>query len=733
MMPLHPHGTARHRTGTAGVEFPSDLREPLAHHDFGDESLYLAWALAREAGLPAAEERALTVLVVASLAGLRQGSTRLPLSGEEGVAHLDELWPALGGTAAERKLALELCAELRQARLAGKTARLDAIAGLPGERKPLILDGYALYHQRMHSYELSLAARLRTRLSADPMRTPASVSAALDDVCDRPASAGTRPIALTENQRRAVERALTARLAVITGGPGTGKTSIVAALLRALARLGLPPDSIALAAPTGKAAFRLRESITRTLAAVADPSHVDVSLVCPEAQTLHRLLGYSPATDRFRRHPGDPLAARVVIVDEASMIDLFLMERLVRAVHPDAQLVLLGDADQLPSVDAGAVLRDLVPAREPSVAVRLTESWRMSADDPAGRHVLRVAGYIQSGDAAQLLDTPGSDLKDYIHQGAAADAAHLPDLIRDHGALVRRGSAADAAQPTDLIRDDGPPVRWGSAADAAQPTDLVRDHGALVRRASVAELAFAGVELLPASARGELLQRWYREQILALPELAQRTRREFALGPGGFSDEDTRELAQLFAHNERARILCVTRGLSRAGAARINRALHDRVLADARASGDAVALRVAPAFYPGEPVLMLHNDYDRGLWNGDQGLVLRVSEPGRPGAHFMAVFAREPGFTAYPLESLRASLAHAWATTVHKSQGSELDHVALLLPDEDLPLLQRELLYTAVTRARRSVVICGDAELLRKAIGRRARRFSGLSRRLFDP
>jgi exodeoxyribonuclease V alpha subunit len=665
MTPLHPHGTARQRSGATDDGFPSDLRGPLMHHDLGDESLYLAWALAHEAGLPVAEERALTLLVLASLASLRQGSTRLPLSGEEGAAHLDELWPALGGTPRERTLALELCAELRQARLAGKSARLDPIAGFPGERRPLILDGYALYHQRMHACELSLSSLLAARLAAPAAREAGALSAVLDDVCARPASTATRAIALTASQRRAVEHALKSSLSVITGGPGTGKTSIVAALLRALARLDVPPDAIALAAPTGKAAFRLRESITRSLGTIAEPAPADLALQCPEAQTLHRLLGYSPSSDRFRRHAGDPLSARVVIVDEASMIDLFLMERLVRAVRPDAQLVLLGDADQLPSVDAGAVLRDLVPKREPSVAVRLTESWRMSPDDPAGRHVLRVAGHVQAGDPAPILD--------------------------------------------------------GHAEDAIQ------------RRANAAALTFSGVELLPASARGELMRRWYDERIQLGAELATRARREFALGPNGFGPEDTRELVELFAHSERARVLCVTRGLSRAGAARINRALHDRVLADARASGDAIALRSAPAFYPGEPVLMLHNDYDRGLWNGDQGLVLRVSEPGRPGVHFMAVFARESGFAAHPLESLRTSLQHAWATTVHKSQGSELDHVALLLPDEDLPLLQRELLYTAITRARRSVVVAGDEALLRKAIERRARRFSGLSRRLFDP
>jgi exodeoxyribonuclease V alpha subunit len=654
MIPLHPEGAARHRLGELGdgSRFPAALRDVLGELDLGDEQLYLAWALAREARLPAADERALTLLVLALLVTMRQGSTRLPTSGAEGEAHLSELFAVLGGGPAELARARTLCADLLGARLGGAAAPIDPIAGLPGERRPLLVDGYALYTGRMHACEVSLAAALSARLSSTtPPFSPEAAAAALDDVVSRPARIGGRAIVLGAGQRRALEAALARPLAVISGGPGTGKTSIVAALLRVLARLGVASEEIALAAPTGKAAFRICQAIARGLADVEDPSAHDRALRVPEAQTLHRLLGWSPSRERFLSHKNDRLAARVVIVDECSMIDLYLMERLAQAVRDDAVLVLLGDADQLPSVEAGAVFRDLSLA-----AVQLAESYRMSPSDPDGRRVLGAALGIREGRADEALE-----------------------------AITARERAAD--------------------------------------------VAFAGAERLPASERAAFLARWHAERVHALPDLDRLVARTWRLGDSGFAEEDVPALAALFDHFDRFRLLTVTRGFSPAGAARLNALIHERTLAAARASGDADLLRGAPAFYPGEPVIVQRNDYERGLWNGDQGLVLRVAEPGR-GHHFMAVFPREPGFAAFHIDALRPSLALGWAATVHKSQGSELDHVALILPDEDLPLSSRELVYTALTRARRSAVVVGDPALLRQSIARKVRRFSGLALRL---
>jgi ATP-dependent exoDNAse (exonuclease V), alpha subunit - helicase superfamily I member len=411
-------------------------------------------------------------------------------------------------------------------------------------------------------------------------------------------------------------------------------------------RLGVPASELALAAPTGKAANRLQESFQAGLAALPAPSAADRTLrsACPPAQTLHRLLGYSPATGRFRHHQNYRLAARAAIVDEGSMIDLALMDRLLRALRDDAVLVLLGDADQLPSVDAGAVFRDLG-----SLAVRLGRNFRTDRDQAGGRRISECAAAVRAGDAGRLL-----------------------------------------------------------ASLAPRPT--------------TAELAFDGVELVPGTEREAVLERWYHDRIAALPEWNQLVDREYVLGPEGFSPEDDDRLTRLHMHLARQRVLCVTRERP-TGANPVNAFLH--------------GLCAGPGneLLPGEPVLVSRNDYQRGLWNGDQGIILSVKESGHA-ARPMAVFRLSTAgpsasrWLAVSPNALAEGLSLAYALTVHKAQGSEHDRVLLLLPDVPLPLLTRELLYTALTRARHAVAICGSADVLAAGAGTSLTRFSGLAEKL---
>src|SRR5581483_3508383 len=236
-------------------------------------------------------------------------------------------------------------------------------------------------------------------------------------------------------------------------------------------------------------------------------------------------------------------------------------------------------------------------------------------------------------------------------------------------------------------------------------------------RDSPAALGFAGVERLAPGGEEAFLERWLDERVRTISANQVWRRRP----DGSFSDEDSHALAELFAHFERRRLLTATR----AAAERANRLLHERVLAAERAPATL-------PIHPGEPVVVGRNDYDRGLYNGDHGLVLRVAD-GSGAHHLAAVFAVGGQRVAFPLESIRNLLSLAYATTVHKSQGSEHDEVAVLLParaEDDSPLLTRELIYTAVTRARRSVVLLGDPELYRRAIGRKIRRFSGVAAKL---
>jgi exodeoxyribonuclease V alpha subunit len=343
------------------------------------------------------------------------------------------------------------------------------------------------------------------------------------------------------------------------------------------------------------------------------------------------------------------------------MIDLELMERLARALRPDARLVLLGDADQLPSVDAGAVFRELAPR-----AVRLTQSHRQDPRAPAGASVLAAARAVQAGDAAALAVAP-------------------------------------RARPTDLA--------WSGFELLASTT-----AGPAATRRLVA--AFA--------------DHWLRERVRAPADYGALIARVYRLEDDAevatgapFDADDTAVLLRLVRHHRSLRVLAVTRD---AGAATSAESLNQLLARKADAANGVTS--VATSLAPGTPVLMIRNDYDRGLFNGDQGVVVVAATRGEARAAPVAVFPRGAGLAAFPFEGLRGDLRVAYATTVHKAQGAELDHVALVLPERDLPLLSRELVYTALTRARHSAVVVGRVDLLALAVARPLERASGLAARL---
>jgi exodeoxyribonuclease V alpha subunit len=273
-------------------------------------------------------------------------------------------------------------------------------------------------------------------------------------------------------------------------------------------------------------------------------------------------------------------------------------------------------------------------------------------------------------------------------------------------------------------------------ADDVLPAAGAPEPGQVVPRAAPGDLGFAGVELVDAAGAAGLddfLAEWCARRVLALPGFVDLVRHTYHRGPAGFGPADVERLERLFAHGDAHRILCVTRGDERpTGAAAVNARLHDLLLA-ATAPDDEGARRAD--FLAGAPVMMLENDYERRLFNGDQGLVLWVREPGQaPGGGPLAVFRRAAGeYGVFDLGTLRGRLQRAFAVTVHKGQGSEFDHVAVIRPGERVPLLTREILYTAVTRSRRSVVIVGAPDVLRDGIRHRAERTSGLADRLAAP
>ncbi|MDQ1106397.1 exodeoxyribonuclease V subunit alpha [Nocardioides zeae] len=452
-----------------------------------------------------------------------------------------------------------------------------------------------------------------------------------------------------EEQRAAARHALTHRTTVLTGGPGTGKTTAVAGLLALLAEQaergpGGRPPRVALAAPTGKAAARLTEAVAESARrfSPADQDRVARLVQGAPATTLHRLLGARPDSSvRFRHHRGNRLPHDVVVVDEASMLSLTLTARLLEAVRPDARLLLVGDPDQLASVEAGAVLADLVAGfgEQDGPVVRLRTSHRFGAS------IGTLAAALRDGDT----DGPGD--------GAGEDAGVL-GLLRG----VRRapGSPADPSEPVGFV-DLAEPATEAALDEALRP--LVLPMARAVRAAALAGDGAAALALL---AEHRLL-------------CAHRS------GPAGVAAQNRRVEAWLAEEDP---------GVVPGGS------------------------------YAGRPLLVSRNDPGLGLANGDTGVVVRA-----PDGSFRAVFATAGASRELALSRV-GDVETMHALTIHKAQGSQAERITVLLPGPESRLLTRELLYTAVTRAQRSVCLVGSEEAIGAAVGRHVQRASGLRERL---
>ncbi|MCC6623392.1 MAG: exodeoxyribonuclease V subunit alpha [Deltaproteobacteria bacterium] len=516
---------------------------------------------------------------------------------------------------------------------------VEGAAGRLAQPTPLVLEGQRLYLHRYWDYQRRLAATLLARRE----RTFPIDRAALAASLDRLFGAAPDP-----DQRRAAELAVERGLAIISGGPGTGNTSTVVRILAALLEQE-PTLSATLVAPTGKAAARLAQSIREQRAAL--PLAPDLKERLPEdAATIHRRLDTRmDQPTRFRHDAENPLPADVVVLDEASMVDLALMTKLLEAVRPEARLILLGDKDQLASVAAGHVLGDIAQAAGPRGALASSFSLlRTSHRFVAGSGIDALARAIQAGASDEVL------------------------------ALCRTG---------------------GEGIQRLDP-----DEDALRR------LALAGwIETT-----GRVLGARAPEDALA------------ALG--------------------RFQILC---------AHRRGRWGSERLTVDVAGwLAEAGAIQRYKEWYPGRPVIVTVNDAALGLFNGDVGLTLAEPEGlGPDGAargpderalrvYFERVTPTGPGAgTGVDAAARTRALAPSqlptfdpfYATTVHKAQGSGFDEVVVVLPPEPSPVLTRELLYTAVTRARRAVTLVASEAVLVHTVKTRVERASGLGAALAAP
>lgn len=510
----------------------------------------------------------------------------------------------------------------------------------PGGFAPLVLDGAGrLYLFRYWAYEREVAEELDLRLRAV---RPAVDSERLRAGLDR-----LFPGSDLDWQRIAAALAVLGNVTVISGAPGTGKTTTVVRLLALLAaeepgrrlRLGL-------AAPTGKAAARIQEVVRAAKRDLpVEPSILEA--IPEEAATLHRLLGWRPGSAGFRHDGRHPLGLDVLVVDEASMVDLALMAKLLRALPRSARLILVGDRHQLASVEAGAVLGDLCG-----------EAPGFSA---AGR--------------MRLVAATGQD------PGGEGLGPPVRDAIVELRTQYRFGPGSGIGELARLVNLGDGPGAFGLLQAGGRPGLLWRtiDSPRALRQALAAAV---------------------REAI-----------------PGGVESPDPEPALAAF---EQFRILCAHRR-GPFGQETVNRLVETHLQAEGR-------LIRPEGWYPGRPILVTANDYHLRLYNGDLGVAL--PDPEADGA--LRVAFRAPGGCFRRVSAARLP-AHetAYAATVHRSQGTEADRVILILPGEASPVLTRELLYTAVTRARRQLEVWGTRAIFEAAIARRLVRASGLREALW--
>ncbi|MSR66859.1 MAG: exodeoxyribonuclease V subunit alpha [Pedosphaera sp.] len=481
------------------------------------------------------------------------------------------------------------------------------LVGRPGDFAPLILDEAGrLYLHQLHAVEGKLAEAISRRAAAgssqlDMKRLETFLGGLM---------AGN---SLNAKQRDAVVTACASPLTILTGGPGTGKTHTAVRMIAAGIILDLvQPERIRLAAPTGKAAARLQEKLDQELGALLGDAARAAAV--PKASTLHRLLGASAVGTRFARDQKNPLEADWVLVDEVSMVGMEMMWRLFDATVPAKKVILIGDSNQLESMEVGAVLAELVRAGNAGVVVSLQENLRVETES-AG--LLALASAVNEGSVDKLLAGLQSGIWPEVKLHSLSGPQRLKELIEETAGQFYR------------------------ARDAKTPEQALAEYGE-------------------------------SKVLCALRH-----------GPSG-SLHFNNLVEQKVAHGEKEKV----------------------------------------GGYHGRPVMVSKNNYSTGIFNGELGVVWR----GENG--MAAMFPGEGGqLRSVPLSSLPAHET-AFALTVHKGQGSEFDRVHFVLPLEDSPVLSRELIYTAVSRARNALQIWGPEKVLATAVARPGRRHSGLGARL---
>ncbi|MGR3220656.1 MAG: exodeoxyribonuclease V subunit alpha [Candidatus Anammoxibacter sp.] len=512
-----------------------------------------------------------------------------------------------------------------------------------------------LYFKKYHVHKDSLNKGIKSLLQIAPLSSNITKDhdSIIDDVIN------TRPVFLQKGipakldpgQERAIRLALTTNFLIISGGPGTGKTTILVNIIRCLVRKNIQYKRILIAAPTGRAAQRITESVQRSLITIENPTADDIDLQAIAAKTIHRLLKYNSTKNSFMHQPGNTLPADVVIIDEVSMVDVSLMDDLLKAIDlTTTKIILLGDRNQLPSVDAGAVLADLIPDKI-------------------------IAGSNMEGRIAILE-------RDYRSKGAIRDVAKE---IND--------------------KDRSKEIKWSAPVSIREALKTESGEYSIIAGVNRSDWTF-------------VIKTW-ADHFYCKPDGSGASYIDIVNEVGGIdfdtlnNEEERNTLTEIFTFIQRSKILTIMReGVY--GCAGVNNILSEYL---------------SPKFdrygknnrFNGAPVMILRNNYDNGLFNGDVGVTFRDSN----GIYHLIV-QQYGKFYSYPLDSIPTHET-AFAVTVHKSQGSEYDNVMIVLPEKGgESLLTREIIYTGLTRAKERAFIYGNRSVLNRAVSRKVERFSGL-------
>ena len=509
-----------------------------------------------------------------------------------------------------------LPAELQQISVSEWSAILMEAAG-QREVRPLVVAHNALYFDRLYRLELDIAERLVRPLGADALPEPASWIGIVNELFGDDASSPQRQVAAS---------LFTHRCSLLAGGPGSGKTYTVAKTILALYRATDNKASIKICAPTGKAAQRVREALLGVVREL-DPTNAAAIADAIQPTTIHSLLGISPLS--HRRRENEPLHLDFVICDETSMVDLMLLSELLRSLDTSTRLLLVGDPNQLQSVDVGSVMADLVSAMKHGLpGVTLTTTHRVGGDD------------MNATDRARLLsffDAIKSEDVDLAIEQLSAGSTIL------HHVPIHTGFHYDGHDFSPVTRVLQRAEHLKSLASGDSNEDIAK--------------ALTDTMVLTAQHHGLLSRTWWVE--------------------------------------------------------------HVAVSVD-------IPLRATP-LHAGTPVLITTTDRSIGLTNGDVGLIVREADGSTMFHPFdKSVLDTDEVAPRHIRPAAITSWQPWWAMTIHKSQGSEFDHVIVSITP-GTRLLSRELLYTAVTRAKKSVTVIGNLEDIREALKSPAKRYSGLA------